>query len=251
MLGFTSRYTNGLRRLAFRCAGLGSYRLAADNLDELCGIQLSHTTIGEIADETAGTLAERYENNPALRDALREEFQKAKGETEYYADGTCIRTRNDAGAIEYREVRVGAFAKRERSASALPEEWGTRDLHKPTAVSALAAIESAKEFQERCQVERRRIGVGGITSALGDGAPWIWNLVRAVFGKADECLDIYHGAEHISDCGKELYGAVKNLRTGWSVCVWCCCRRVLREWSVSYRRCRDWTRNSRSRWGRC
>jgi len=196
-----------LSRLASRCCGLGSYRLAADNLDELCGIQLSHTKIGEIADETAGKIAEQMEDNPALRTALRDVFQKAQGEIEFYADGTCIRTRNDVGVVEYREVRVGAFARRERSVSALPEEWGTRDLLKPTVVSAFAAIESAKDFQERCQVERRRIGVGGVTSALGDGAPWIWNVVRAVFGKTDECLDIYHGVEHISDCGKELHGA--------------------------------------------
>ena len=43
-----------------------------------------------------------------------------------------------------------------------------------------------------------------LSSALGDGAKWIWNIVREVFGKTDECLDIYHGAEHISDCGKVL-----------------------------------------------
>jgi hypothetical protein len=34
----------------------------------------------------------------------------------------------------------------------------------------------------------------------------IWNIVWAVFGKTNECLDIYHGAEHISDCGKVLFG---------------------------------------------
>jgi hypothetical protein len=47
--------------------------------------------------------------------------------------------------------------------------------------------------------------VGGVSSALGDGAPWLWNVVRNVFGKTDECLDIFHAAEHISDCGKALY----------------------------------------------
>jgi len=206
LLGLATRYTNGLRRLAARCCGLGSYRLAADNLDELCGIQLSHTKIGEIADETSGKIAEQMENNAALRGAIREGFQKAEGETEFSADGTCIRTRNDVGEVEYKEVRVGAFAKRVPSESALPEEWATRDLLKPTVVSAFAAIESAKDFQSRCQRERRRIGVGGVTSTLGDGALWIWSLVFMVFGKTCECLDIYHAMEHISECGKELYG---------------------------------------------
>ena len=108
--------------------------------------------------------------------------------------------------MEYKECRVGAYAKRECSDSALPEEWATRDLLKPTVVSAFAAIESAKDFQERCQRERRRMGVGGVTSALGDGALWRWSRVFMVFGKTCECLDIDHAMEHLSDCGKELYG---------------------------------------------
>jgi hypothetical protein len=41
---------------------------------------------------------------------------------------------------------------------------------------------------------------------LGDGAKWIWNIVREVFGKTDECFDIYHALEHVSSCGKALYG---------------------------------------------
>ena len=65
---------------------------------------------------------------------------------------------------------------------------------------------SKEEFQELCQQIRRTLGVGGVTSALGDGAKWIWNVVREVFGKTEECLDIYHGAEPISDCGKVLLG---------------------------------------------
>jgi len=46
---------------------------------------------------------------------------------------------------------------------------------------------------------------------LGDGAKWIWNIV---FGKTEECLDIYHGAEHISDCGKIVFGE-SAVRTEW------------------------------------
>jgi hypothetical protein len=67
-------------------------------------------------------------------------------------------------------------------------------------VSAFAAIESKAEFQERCHKERRRLGVGGVSSTLADGAPWIWSLAEAVFGKTDECLDIFHALEHVSDC---------------------------------------------------
>jgi len=202
-LGLSTRYTRGLKRYAARCCGLGSYRLAADNLRELCGITLSHTVIGEIASETAGEIAAKMENSSDFRNA----FQKAKGEVEFSVDGTSVHIRNDDGKAEWREMKVGAFAKRERGESAMPSEWATRKLPKPTVISAFAAIECKEEFLERCQNERRRVGVGGVSSALGDGALWIWSLVFSVFGWTRECLDIYHALEHVSDCGKALYGS--------------------------------------------
>jgi hypothetical protein len=69
-----------------------------------------------------------------------------------------------------------------RGLFAFPSEWGTRKLPPPTAVSAFALIANKDDFQKQCQIERRRLGVGGVRSALGDGAAWIWNLIREIFG---------------------------------------------------------------------
>ena len=203
-------YSNGLQRLAARCCGLWSYRLAAETLQELCGIHLSHTAIGELASQTAGKIAERLQNNPGLRN----DFQQAKGEIEFYADGTFVHIRNDDDKAEWKEMKVGVWAKRERGKSALPSQRHTRKLPEPTVVAAFAAILDKEEFQELCQTMRRCFGVGGVSSTLGDGAKWLWNLSRAVFGKTDECLDIYHGAEHISDCGKVVFGETAA-KTEW------------------------------------
>ena len=35
-----------------------------------------------------------------------------------------------------------------------------------------------------------------------------------MFGKTDECLDVYHAAEPISDCGKILFGETQS-KTEW------------------------------------
>lgn len=201
-LGLTESYTTGLKRIVARCVGLGSYHLAQENLAELCQIDLSPTTLGKIADSTAGEIASRLENHPDLRCT----FQKGSGEIEFYSDGTFVHIRESDGTAVWREFKLGAYAKRERSASALPSDWATRELLKPSVVYAFAAIMDKEEFQEHCQTMRRRWGVGGVSSALGDGAKWIWNVHRAVHGKTMECLDIYHGAEHISGCGKTLFG---------------------------------------------
>jgi hypothetical protein len=37
-----------------------------------------------------------------------------------------------------------------------------------------------------------QLGSTGDISVLGDGAAWIWDMMRAEFGKVRECLDIYH-----------------------------------------------------------
>ncbi|MDR0328445.1 MAG: hypothetical protein LBI05_09140, partial [Planctomycetaceae bacterium] len=121
-------------------------------------------------------------------------------------DGTCVHVRNDAGKPVYCEMKVGALVKREPGEGTSAENVDDRDLPKPTVVSAFAAIENKEEFQKRCQNERR-LGVGGVTSALGDGALWIWSLVFMVFGKTMECLDIFHALEHVATCGKELLGS--------------------------------------------
>ena len=63
-------------------------------------------------------------------------------------------------------MKVGAFAKRERGECAVPSEWNTRKLPEPTVVSAFATIADKEEFREMCQSERRRLGVGGVSSAL-------------------------------------------------------------------------------------
>jgi len=201
-LGLTTRYTAALTRLATRCCGLWSYQLAADNLAELAGIRLSDTTLGTIAQETAAKIAVKMDDNPAFKTA----FQKAQGKSEFYVDGTFVPILNLDGTREWREMKVAAFVKRLLGESALPAEWATRQLPKPSVVYAFASISSKEEFQALCQKERRRLGVGGVSSALGDGAKWIWNLIREVFGKTEECLDIFHALEHISDCGKALYG---------------------------------------------
>jgi hypothetical protein len=209
-LGLETLYTTALTRLATRCCGFWSYQHAADNLAELAGVRLSHTTIGKIANETAGKMKSTMDDHPAFRDA----FQKAEGCSEFYMDGTFVPILNADGTREWREMKVASLAKRLPGARALPEEWSSRPLPKPSMVYAFAAIESKEEFQERCRVERRRLGVGGVSSALGDGAKWIGNIVREVFGKTDECLDIYHALEHVASCGKVLYGEGETF-TSW------------------------------------
>jgi len=210
ILGLPKRYSDDLKERVAHNIAMSAYRPAGKTLKLYLGLDFSPTTIGEIADEAASEMEARLHSNPDVR----KDFQAAKGETEAQVDGTCINTRNEDGTQEYRDVKIATAVRRERGDSATPSEWATRELPEPTVTYAVAAIESKEDFQKRVEAMRRFLGIGGITSALADGAVWIWSLLFFVFGKASECLDIYHALEHVSACGKALYGSGKEF-TEW------------------------------------
>jgi hypothetical protein len=146
-------------------------------------------------------VAVKLHNNAAVRKA----FQKAKGDTEFTADGAFIHIRNEDKTHCWMECKVACFTKRERGKSALPHEWDKRELPKPSVTMAIASLDKIEDFTQRCKEFRFNLGVGGNVSVLGDGATWIWKFSPKLFGNTAECLDIFHAAEHISDCGKVLF----------------------------------------------
>jgi hypothetical protein len=177
-------------------------------LKEFGCFPLSHQTVGDVAVEVAAEIETKLKGDPAVR----KDFQKAKGDTEFTTDGAFVNTRNADGEHEWREMKVAIIAKRERGDSALPEEWDSRDLPEPTVSVAVAAIESKPEFQERCVTLRRTLAAGSSLSVLGDGAAWIWTMAFYLFGRVRECLDIFHALENISKYGKVLYKDAKEFQ---------------------------------------
>src|SRR5205823_1898516 len=99
-------------------------------------------------------------------------------------------------------------AKRPAGKAAEAATWDERELPRPTARRALAAVEEAQAFGPRCAAEAARLGLpdSSAVSVLGDGAEWIWNLAEQQFPQARQCLDIYHGAEYIAAAAKRAFG---------------------------------------------
>ena len=50
---------------------------------------------------------------------------------------------------------------------------------------------------------------------MGDGAHWIWDACQLEFGKTLENLDIFHGLENLSKCGKTLFAAESPELAAW------------------------------------
>ncbi len=169
-LGLEHDYTVGLRRLAVRAGGTKSFVEAKEDLQEYCGLELSHMTIRELCKQEAPKMEEWMKNS----DEVQKDFIEAPGAfVEVTMDAAKVNTTEG-----WKDVKVGIVSKREKGKSALPQEWGTRKLPRPSARVAFAAIEGKELFQQSVHYWRQRLQLGAREdiSALGDGAEWIWNI---------------------------------------------------------------------------
>lgn len=220
-LGLEGRYSRNAQRLICLAAGSWSYDLAAERLYELCGIRVSDTTIREVSQERGAQANAWLRTDPAAV----QEFRQAGGDVEFTTDGTCVNTTEG-----WREMKVGLFSKRERGASATPEQWDTRQLPAPTSRMAFAAIETSEEFGKRWKAWRKRLGLldaSGVT-VLADGAKWIWEETRKHLTHAEGVLDLYHALQHVAALGQSLFSQASEaqawteqarqtlLRDGWT-----------------------------------
>jgi len=188
-----------MRSLACYAGAGKSFAGAEKDLKFYRGLNISHMTIRKLCDEEAPKMEAWIQQSREVQ----QEFIAAGGNVEVTIDGTCVNTTEGA-----REVKVCIFSKRKRGDAALPVQWGNRPLPAVETSIAFAAVEECGEFKKRVNDWRRQLQVGAVgdISALGDGAVWIWNIFKEVFGNIRECLDVYHGLEHVSGTGKALYG---------------------------------------------
>jgi hypothetical protein len=89
------------------------------------------------------------------------------------------------------------------------------------ALESASAPDTASErspFAERVwrEAQRRRFGQAERTVALGDGAPWIWNLAEELFPGTIQIVDHFHAKQHLSDLGKVLYGPTHPEASQWA-----------------------------------
>ena len=51
--------------------------------------------------------------------------------------------------------------------------------------------------------------------AIGDGAPWIWNLVSEHFYASHQLVDWFHATEHLAEAARILYGEKSKKNRSW------------------------------------
>jgi len=181
-----------------------SFAQASVRLDELTGLKAAAGTVRNVCQQEAQRI-EAWQTNSS---AAGEKHRKTPGADEFEIDGACVNTTQG-----WKEMRVGAFAKRTPGPPAAPSEWGTRKMPPPGARVGFAAIENHEAFAARWPLVASRLGIrtNAPLDVWADGAKWIWERVGFHFPHAPGTLDIYHALEHVAQTAKGVHGDGTNL----------------------------------------
>lgn len=196
--GLSGRYSRQAQRLICLAGGSWSYDIAAERLKELSGLEVSDTTIRELAQEHGARMNQWQRSDKAATAA----FRQAEGDIEFTADGTCVNTTEG-----WREMRVALYAKRRRGPAATPAEWDTRTLPTAEGRVAFAAIEDSARFGRRWDEWAARLGIRDYSQIhfLADGARCLWEALRQNLAGASGTLDIFHAQQHIAAAAKAVF----------------------------------------------
>jgi hypothetical protein len=79
-------------------------------------------------------------------------------------------------------------------------------IRDPDSTTYTGAIETAEEFGKRLYLEAWKRGWSRAEEkvVIGDGAEWIWNLVKVHFPGAVQIVDLYHARQHLWDLARKL-----------------------------------------------
>jgi len=220
-----SHLTPGVLRMVGAVASCVSFDEASTLLDELGGISVSTRQVEREA-ERLGEGAARFE---------REVVEPAAGPppaTMYLGqDGTGVPMRKEELEGRAGKQADGSSKTREMKLVAV---WTADDHDKDGhpmrdkgSVTYTAAIESAETkdtakelapFTQRVHREAVRRGYDRAVRkvALGDGAPWLWNIVAEFYDDAIEILDKFHAKEHLQTVANEVFGPKSEAGKKWS-----------------------------------
>lgn len=214
------RITKGMTEIITYMSQLvPSFERASEAIKKLLSIEVNPTQAQIISEEVGKRVFEKekikaeaaYEK-PELAAPQEVPKNQKNGRLYIFTDGSQVNTRikNDKGST-WKEMKLGLVFKDSDVIRRSDES------HIVTQKEYTSYLGSVSEFKKFLFAAAARSGYGKIkeTVIVGDGAAWIWNMVKEVFPDAVEILDYYHLDENINDYAKFIYADNEVKRKRW------------------------------------
>ncbi|MCL5951553.1 MAG: hypothetical protein M1132_07515 [Chloroflexi bacterium] len=199
-----------IAREAVRLYGQVEDDLAEPILQKIGGWSISDTSIWRRAPQWGEHIRVAEQARARAAVGLPQRGQVIRGQVPHERpmgtamDGGMIHVRKEG----WKELKVGTVFN---IASHLEPNPLTHELEpqaQATDTSYVAVLGGPAALGPRLWAEavERGLPEAGDRIALGDGAPWIWNLVGEHFSGSRQVVDWYHAKQHLSNAGALFYG---------------------------------------------
>jgi hypothetical protein len=209
-------FSPGLRRAMAQTASDVCFEKSALFLNRLAGVSVNAKDVERVAEAIGKDMLRRQEQDiEAAQQTAAQEiatvYTQVPDTLYIMDDGTGVPVRrketegrkgkHSDGIARTREAKLGVvFDQVEIDSEGNP----IRAAH---STSYVGKIESVDTFGPRLYEEARRRGIDQARRvvAMGDGAPWIWNMADTYFPQAIQIVDYFHAREHLSTLAKALF----------------------------------------------
>jgi hypothetical protein len=214
------RYSEGvLKEMVWLSGEESSFAKAEEVFERVGHLAISESSIwrrketwGERFKEVEEAQREKA-NVPAGASAFRAQVLGSEKRIGVSMDGTMVHIRDEG----WKELKVGCtfYIDVFPTWNKETQEW--ENLAHAVHNHYVAHLGGPEMLGQKLWAEAKQRGWEGAKDreVLGDGAPWIWNIVQDYFYDARQGIDWFHGLEHLADAATLLYGEDTAARKRW------------------------------------
>jgi hypothetical protein len=188
-----------VRGLACRFTSLLPYAKAAYELEQVCGIHLSASTLQRISRQTGEELTQEWEKREEqVWKGSFEPPRYAPGHLHISMDGVMVHV----GGV-WREVKLGVCYER-------GEAGPVKDRY-------CASLEPSHEFGKHLKTLSVVAGepLCRKVAVVADGSDWIWQESGKHFTRRTQILDFYHACDHLWEIANARFGQGSKQAADW------------------------------------
>jgi hypothetical protein len=203
-------WSEQVAKLAVWLGGLVEFENAAEIFDRVGHIPISSSSVWRRV-KVWGARGQAVETaQRAVAVALPPRAELVAGEARsgpdqgVAIDGARVNIRGEG----WKELKAGCVFEIKVKSALDPQTGDLIDLAQAVGNSYVAHLGGPDVFGQAVWAEARRRGWtrAGDTIALGDGAPWIWNLIKEHFFDSRQAVDWYHATQHLWKVAHLLHG---------------------------------------------
>lgn len=191
-------------------SGLLTFEKAAEILQRVGQMAISVSSLWQRSAKWGEQMQAIEAQQRAVASALPARGQVVRGEVPSQQilgvalDGAMVHVRQEG----WKELKTGCVFEVELQPTLDKASGETMELAHAVQNTYVAHLGGTQLFGQQvwAEAQRRHWTQARDSIALGDGAPWIWNLVAEHFSDSRQAVDWYHAKSHLSHAAHGLYG---------------------------------------------